>query len=199
MPRRSLPSWASITVTRQLLNCLEDVNAREVPTPFSDQCHPPAGPCRAIHCHRPARRKAVRGAVVHADGARHADVHARILRGEANAVVTRQDIERRAPVRLSQMLRGLPGLRVVDSAGAFVAISSRGTKVEDGPDGLAPAPCVMRVMVDGILSSASRDIDQLLPVDVYAIEIFYGSTRMPLQYAGMRNVNLCGLIAIWTR
>ena len=131
--------------------------------------------------------------------ARHAAVDARIRRGDANAVVTRRDIEQRGPISLSQMLRSVPGLRIADSLGAKVAISTRGLKLDNGPEGLVPVPCVMRVMVDGILSNAMADLDQMLPVDVYAVEIFHGAARMPQEYSGMRNINLCGLIAIWTR
>ncbi len=127
--------------------------------------------------------------------ARLADVDARIARGEPNAVVTRADIDKRNPIQLSQMLRGVAGLRLADSSGAMVAISTRGMKLEKG----FPVPCVMRLMVDGVVMSASTNINNVIPFDVYAVEVFFGPARIPPQFAGSRSDQWCGLIAIWTR
>ncbi len=128
--------------------------------------------------------------------ARLADVDARIARGEANAVVTRADIDKRNPIKLSQMLRGVAGLRLADSSGAMVAISTRGAKLMR--EGLL-VPCVMRLMVDGVITSASVDIDNVIPYDVHAVEVFFGGARIPPQFGGIRTDQWCGLIAIWTR
>ena len=127
---------------------------------------------------------------------RHAEIDERILRGEPNAFVTRRDIERKRPIALSQMLRGMAGLRLADSVGSTVAISTRGMKYQrDGQ----MYPCVMRVMLDGIILSASNSIDQVIPNDVYAVEVFYGAARVPPQFAGIRTDSWCGLVAIWSR
>jgi hypothetical protein len=65
----------------------------------------------------------------------------------------------------------MAGLRIADSSGATVAISTRGQKVSrEG----AVTPCVMRVMMDGILMSESKRHRQRAAVDVYAVEVFYG-------------------------
>lgn len=134
-----------------------------------------------------------------ADGnrpARLADVDARIARGEPSAVVTRADIDKRNPLVLSQMLRGVAGLRLADSSGAMVAISTRGAKLKR--EGMM-VPCVMRVMMDGVIMSASVDIDNVIPYAVHAVEVFYGGARVPPQFGGIRTDQWCGLIAIWTR
>jgi hypothetical protein len=128
--------------------------------------------------------------------ARLADVDARIARGEPNAVVTRADIDKRNPIQLSQMLRGVAGLRLADSSGAMVAISTRGVKLQR--EGLF-VPCVLRVMVDGVITSSSVDIDNVVPYDVHAVEVFFGGARIPPQFGGIRTDQWCGLIAIWTR
>lgn len=52
----------------------------------------------------------------------------RRLSGAASAVISREQIERVGPVQLSRMLRGLAGLRLGNSVGYTVAISSRGAK-----------------------------------------------------------------------
>lgn len=122
-------------------------------------------------------------------------VDQRIAHGTPNAAVTRAAIDKRNPVALSQMLRGIAGLRLADSLGATVAISTRGAKMER----LRPVDCVMRISIDGVVLSASMDINQVPPVDVHAIEVYFGPARIPPEFGGMRADAWCGLIAIWTR
>lgn len=126
---------------------------------------------------------------------RYDDLDLRIRRKEASAVVTREEIAKRNPIALSQMLRRLPGVRIADSLGNSVAISTRGKKFSNG----APVDCVLRVMLDGTILSSLLSIDNTVPNDVYAIELFLGPARIPPQLAGIRDDAWCGLIAIWTR
>lgn len=126
---------------------------------------------------------------------------ARRLSGVANAFVTRAQIDRLDPPKLSRMLRGLNGLRVGDSAGYTVAISTRGAKLTrntQGP-GFALVQCVMRVVVDGTLMPALFNIDDIVPRDVHGIEVYNGPSRIPPELAGLRTDNWCGVIAVWTR
>jgi len=127
---------------------------------------------------------------------RLADVDARIARGEPSAVVTRADIEKRNPIKLTQMLRGVAGLRLADSLGTLLPVSTRGAKLLR--EGLL-VPCVMRVMIDGVVMPAYFEIDQMVPVDVHAVEVFFGAARVPPQFGGTRTDQWCGLIAVWTR
>lgn len=126
---------------------------------------------------------------------RYDDLDLRIRRKEASAVVTREEIVKRNPIALSQMLRRLPGVRIADSLGNSVAISTRGKKFANG----APVDCLLRVMLDGTILSSLVSIDNMMPNDVYAIELFLGPARIPPQFAGIRDDAWCGLIAIWTR
>lgn len=119
--------------------------------------------------------------------------------GVPNAVVTREQIEQRGPIVLSRMLRGLAGLKIADSLGSIVAVSSRGAKPTKAPGGFAMVQCVLRISVDGILMPALTNIDQIVPKDVHGIEIYFGPSRMPPELGGLRTDNWCGLIAIWTR
>jgi hypothetical protein len=131
---------------------------------------------------------------------RLAEFEARLRSGAASAAVTRAQIERRNPVRLSQMLRGVSGLRLADSLGSMVAISTRGMKsVPTASGGFALVPCVMRLMLDGIVLPALTDIDAVVPQDVHGVEVFFGAASIPSAMAGSRTDNWCGLIAIWTR
>jgi hypothetical protein len=128
--------------------------------------------------------------------ARLDDFERRRLRGDANATVTQAQIEHRGPVKLSQMLRDIPGLRVADSSGSTVLISKRSLKVLRD---LTLAPCVMRLTIDGVVMPALANIDAIVPKDVYGIEIFSGPARLPPELDGLRTDNWCGVIAIWTR
>lgn len=131
---------------------------------------------------------------------RLAEFEARLRSRTASAAVTRAQIEQRNPVRLSQMLRGVSGLRLADSLGSMVAISTRGMKpVPTASHGIALVPCVMRMMLDGIVLPALTDIDQIVPQDVHGVEVFFGAASIPPAMAGSRTDNWCGLIAIWTR
>lgn len=131
--------------------------------------------------------------------ARYAAFEDRIRRGEPSASITRADIERRNPIQLSQLLRGLAGIRLADSLGNRVAVSTRGQKMSRSSTGNGLVPCVMRVSVDGVPLPALTNIDAMLPIDVYGIEVYNGPARMPTSMGGMRTDNWCGLIAIWTR
>lgn len=130
---------------------------------------------------------------------RLADFEARLRSRTASASVTRAEIEHRNPVRLSQMLRGISGLRIADSLGSMVAISTRGMKSVPAGSGIALVPCVLRVMLDGIVLPALSDIDKVVPQDVHGVEVFFGAASVPPSLGGMRSDNWCGLIAIWTR
>ena len=119
----------------------------------------------------------------------------RRLRGEATASISRDEIVKRNPVYLSQVLRGVPGVQVRDSLGRAKLASSRGMI----PKNLKMELCWMRIMVDGVMLPAESDIDNIPPVDVHGIEVFAGAASIPLKYASLGMDNWCGLVAIWTR
>lgn len=118
-----------------------------------------------------------------------------------SSVITRADIERVNSPVLSRMLRGVSGVRIADSVGSMVAVSTRGAKPSRviGGAGFGLVPCVMRVTLDGVLLPALSNIDGIVPNDVHGIEIYNGPARLPPELAGLRTDNWCGVIAIWTR
>lgn len=124
------------------------------------------------------------------------DFEMRRKRGETSASITAEEIDKRNPMRLSQMLRTVPGLRVDNRDGNAVAISTRGKQLKIGA-GLVDCP--MRVMVDGVVMPQGTDIDQVTPKAAYGVEVFNGPASIPLKLQGMRAEQWCGLIAIWTR
>ncbi|MBC8089395.1 MAG: hypothetical protein H7Z40_19190 [Phycisphaerae bacterium] len=132
---------------------------------------------------------------------RHMEFEARRARGTANAMITRDEIARRNPIQLSQLLRGRSGLRIGDSLGITVAISTRGSKPARTPNGAGffLAQCVLRVSVDGVLLPPLSDLNTIVPGDVYGMELYYGASRLPPELAGLSTDSWCGLIAVWTK
>lgn len=114
--------------------------------------------------------------------ARYAEVDRRIRAGVANAVVGRVDFERVRPITVTQMLRRVQGIRLEDSSGTTIITSGRGDRITPGGSRL---PCILRVMVDGVLSTASQ-VERLVPTDIHAIEVFLGPARIPLELGPVR-------------
>ena len=133
--------------------------------------------------------------------ARLDDFEMRRLRGEASGTVTREEIAKRNPIKLSQLLRGFGGIRIADSLGSIVALSSRGNKPSRNQfgSGFGLVDCAMRTAVDGVLLPSLTNLDGIVPNDVYGVEIYNGPARLPPQFGGLRTDNWCGLIMIWTR
>lgn len=127
--------------------------------------------------------------------ARLEDFERRKARGEPNAVITREQIEKRNPTYLSQMMRGLPGLNIADEFGVRIPVASRGNV----PKFPTMQACPMRVGVDGVMRPPLSSLDDVVPKDVHGVEIYYGPARLPLQLANFRTDNWCGLVMIWTR
>ena len=122
--------------------------------------------------------------------AKHTDFETRRARGDATAVVTLDEIERRAPVSTWQLLTRLPSITVLDSLGYVYARSSR----------MSTIMCWPRIAVDGLVQPGRPNLAQLPPPsEIFGIEVFAGGASMPLPMAGEGDERWCGLIAIWTR
>jgi hypothetical protein len=126
--------------------------------------------------------------------ARLDEFETRRARGEASASIGRDEIEKRHPMVLSQLLRNIPSIILHDSAGTTRVASSRGMV----PKGGMMVLCDLRIMLDGIVLPPEVDIDQILPNDIHGIEVFAGPANFPVKY-GSFNSGWCGIVAIWTR
>ncbi len=138
--------------------------------------------------------------------------------------VTRDDIEHRAPTRMTDLLNGIPGVRLVPSASGLsrASIAFRGSRLSQG--GL----CHPRVFVDDIIvirgdarargtdvqgfpesaTEMNRDPaerpeialdDVVQPEDVEAIEVYRRGVEVPVRFGGTSTQTQCGVIVIWTR
>jgi hypothetical protein len=100
--------------------------------------------------------------------------------------VTRDDIERREVSDTKELLRGLPGVRLV------------GDRVQMSSSQSSPR-CLVQYFVDAIhIAGAPFDfLRQFRPRDVEGIEVYRGPAETPPEFS--RGGAQCGVIAIWTR
>lgn len=114
--------------------------------------------------------------------------------------ITRADIDAQSAVRTSDLLRRVMGVRVEDSLGVLVPVSSRGPKIGHGANGeLAPVQCVMRLAVDGFLMEPDFAMNSIPPAEIHGIEIYAGPADVPPEFNGAKTDSFCGLITIWIR
>jgi hypothetical protein len=97
---------------------------------------------------------------------------------------TREDIERRAPGRASDLLRSAPGVRIVGRGiGGAIVVMGR-------------SRCRPIYWIDGRYIP-SFELDQITPMEIQALEVYRGPSETPPE---LNRFNAgCGVIAIWTR
>lgn len=111
--------------------------------------------------------------------------------------ITRADIDRRLPRETSDIMRWVQGVRMVDSMGVQLPVSTRGQKVDLRTRLITL--CVMRVGVDGILKEPYFPMNTITTSDIHGIEVYAGAASLPPEFGGARKDAGCGLIMIWTR
>jgi hypothetical protein len=142
----------------------------------------------------------VAGGVLRSGRGRFDEFETRRLLRAATATITSDDIKRRNPVNLWQMLTGVPSIKIVDTMSVTVE-SARSKLARDG----GMVGCYLSVVVNGIPQrpkpgASAFDLRDLPPpADIYGIEVFAGGSSIPVQYSGTGDGKACGLIAIWTR
>jgi hypothetical protein len=102
--------------------------------------------------------------------------------------IREEEIARRRPHRLPDLLSVVPGLTVI---GAKVYVT-RGTRFS--------GPCAPTVWLDGQVVSDGSDqmiFLELVPEDVLGIEVYRGPAAVPVEYAGASAA--CGVILMWTK
>ena len=96
--------------------------------------------------------------------------------------ITREEIEARNALSVTDLLRMVPGGRIAP-AGRF------------GNTLLLRGGCRPGVWMDGVRISFADDLDQLMsPMDVEAIEVYHG-VNVPVEFGS----NPCGAVIVWTR
>ena len=105
--------------------------------------------------------------------------------------VTRQQIEKRNPMNLSDMMRMIPGARLTPVRGGGQA-TLRFSRAQ------GPRDCPPQYWVDGV-KTWNLNIDDIVPQDVEGIEVYSGASTVPPQFNTKEGTTVCGVILIWTR
>ena len=110
-------------------------------------------------------------------------------------VLRAEDIERRNPITVADILRGgVLGVRVQQGRFGEVATSNR-----------RGSGCRMDVYLDGTYSpTLTESLDALPAQGIVAVEVYRGATQVPLQYRlsngdpGSGGAAGCGVVLVWT-
>lgn len=142
--------------------------------------------------------------------ARLEDVGFEARRGQGGAIfIDRTEVEERSATRITDLLRGRPGVRVIKLG------SEEDIRVGASARNLSGSDCQPAVWIDGsrIRSAGGPEVTQVptgsriradpaltelvSPEDIEGLEVYTGPAGLPVQYRD-RNVD-CGVVLIWTR
>jgi hypothetical protein len=105
-------------------------------------------------------------------------------------IVTRDRIDQRHVFKVSDVMRGIPGLDIGSRSG-------RGTELRFRSRGRAG--CSPKLYVDGMLANRGEPayIDNFVdPQDLEGVEIYHGLSQMPGEF---HDLSGCGVVLLWTR
>jgi hypothetical protein len=102
---------------------------------------------------------------------------------------TQEDIQKKAPARMSDLLRGVPGLAVSAQRTGVGNVRIRGSR------------CAPVVFLDGHgLTAGEFDLDSVDPRSFAGIEIYSGGATVPVEFQRtFRMSSSCGTILLWSR
>lgn len=116
------------------------------------------------------------------------DFLARAERKMGGAYIMREDIEERRPERVSDLLRTVGSITVINHA--------RGGAIHNSRTQCAPTVWIDGIEVSRRFPNAWEAINSMHWSEVQGIEVYPGSATVPAQFSGSRSG--CGVIAIWT-
>ena len=101
--------------------------------------------------------------------------------------LTSDEIMRTHPRMLTDVLRNVPGVRVMFAPDGTTHVRLRGNT------------CWPVVVLDGMPAVAAEfDVDDVSPEDVAGIEVYGGAAAVPVEFVVPFGPTACGTIAIWT-
>jgi len=120
--------------------------------------------------------------------------------GDQGAFLTREDLDRRAASRFTDILRSIPGLRLTSSNGTVTYLGS-------GRASVGEAPCWAQVILNGTVIfdpttdlgsvSGPPNLDGFSPRELEAVEYYRGTADVPVQY--LSRGAICGTLMLWSR
>ena len=120
----------------------------------------------------------------------------RRARHEATASFTADDIAKRSPSEIADLLRSVIGLRLVDSAGVKLAELTRGFTLDRDANARV---CVTRVVLDGVVMPVETGVNVIRPDEIMGMEVFTSAARTPVGMGVSAEETACGLIVIYSR
>jgi hypothetical protein len=117
------------------------------------------------------------------------EFYRRRVRSTGGVFITRDDIDDRHASRLSDVLRGVPGVAFVRSRG--------GSGIRLVTSSVNRRDCVPQYWVDGVRMS-NVEIDDFSARDVEGLELYHGPATTPMRFS-QGAVTSCGTVVIWTR
>lgn len=122
----------------------------------------------------------------------------RLSRHVGGTYITREQLDAWHPMRTTDVMRRVSGVKLFDSAGVLLVVSTRGFKVNLLKNDFM-APCVVRVGIDGQVKEWGFSVDQIDPNHIYGIEVYSGPATIPPEFNALRTDSYCGLVMIWTQ
>ncbi|NLG62144.1 MAG: TonB-dependent receptor [Candidatus Cloacimonetes bacterium] len=104
--------------------------------------------------------------------------------------LTREDIERRNPIRTTDLFHVIPRVQLISADPRFGGRQMVAMRTYSG------GYCAPNVYIDGMLGMTAEDINMLLPEDIDGVEIYTTPALTPIEY--QRNSD-CGAILFWLR
>lgn len=102
--------------------------------------------------------------------------------------ISRERLERTNSFSMTDILRDVPGVKIRPIGTILKAVRIRG------------ASCPPLVFIDGAPATAGEfDLETIDLGMVEGIEVYSGSATVPAEFAGPRNLDRCGVVAIWSR
>ena len=113
--------------------------------------------------------------------------------------LTRDEIDKRDPLVLSDLLQGMSGVRVTCTGARRCAVTMRAASTM-----FFRGKCNPSVVLDGVLlqpggtSGGGLGLNDLVnPFNIEALEVYPGPEGVPVQYSGY--LSPCGAILVWSR
>jgi 5-hydroxyisourate hydrolase-like protein (transthyretin family) len=111
-----------------------------------------------------------------------------------------EDIEKRNQRRLSDLLSGVPGIRMTTAPGGGMAVFFQGNETlsRGGVSYCGPRVILNGVEMDRPDTTKPTPIDNIVPPsDLLAIEIYRRPSQLPPRFGGA--MSACGVIVLWTK
>ena len=130
--------------------------------------------------------------------ARVAGFEDRMSRHGGGTFINRQKLDEWHSMRMSDVMRRVSGVKLIDSSGVLLVASTRGYKVNLMKSDFM-APCILRVGIDGQVKEWGFPVNSIDPHQIHGVEVYSGPATIPPEFNALRSDAQCGLVMIWTR